>query len=201
MGSFPGAGILSAGKMKQTAERRILMATGRYQHDYGGRSMYKNILLPTDGLGNCQYGTCHGVLLARDLGAKVTAVCVTEDLSLEEIRRIYDAEMLVAASAGEVARGVKKASEELHRELAGNALAVAERMCAENGVPCEKVTLSGESPAEGILKAAKEKNCDLIFISTHGNPGLMGTLFGTVASKILSHSKLPVLVHHCGGPN
>jgi hypothetical protein len=39
--------------------------------------MYTNILLPTDGLGKCRYGTCHGVLLAKGLGAKVTAVCVT----------------------------------------------------------------------------------------------------------------------------
>jgi nucleotide-binding universal stress UspA family protein len=48
---------------------------------------------------------------------------------------------------------------------------------------------------------AKEKKCDLIFISTHGNPGIMGTLFGTLASKIMTHSKYPVLVHYCGGPS
>jgi nucleotide-binding universal stress UspA family protein len=49
--------------------------------------------------------------------------------------------------------------------------------------------------------AELQKNCDLVFISTHGNPGLMGTLFGTVVSKVLSRSKTPVLVHHCGGPS
>jgi nucleotide-binding universal stress UspA family protein len=166
-----------------------------------GGNMYRNILLPTDGLGKCVYGTCHGVLLAEALGAKVTAVCVTQDLSLNEIKKIYDAEMLVATSPGEVDRGVKKRAEDLHKELAGNALAVAEKMCAEKGVKCDKVSLSGESSAEGILKAAKERECDLIFISTHGNPGLMDTLFGTVASKIVSHSKIPVLVHYCGGPS
>jgi nucleotide-binding universal stress UspA family protein len=162
--------------------------------------MYTNILLPTDGLGKCKFGTCHGVLLAKGLGAKVTAVCVTEDLSFQEIRKIYDAEILVANSVAEVDRGVKKRAEDLHRELAGNALEVAERMCAANGVKCERVHLAGESSAEGILKAAERKNCDLIYISTHGNPGLMSTFFGTVATKIVSHSKVPVLVHHCGGP-
>ena len=163
--------------------------------------MYTNILLPTDGLGKCQYGTCHGVLLAKDLGAKVTAVCVTENLPIEEIRKIYDAEILVATSAGEVARGAKKRAEDLQKELAGTALAVAEKMCAENGVKCEKVSVTGDSPTAGILKAAEERHCDLIFISTHGNPGLMGTLFGTMASKIISDSRTPVLVHHCGGPS
>jgi nucleotide-binding universal stress UspA family protein len=163
--------------------------------------MYKNILLPTDGLGKCKFGTCHGVLLAKDLGAKVTAVCVTEKLSGQEILKIYNPDMLFGASDAKVAKESMKRADDLHKEFAGKALAVAEKMCEENGVKCEKVYLAGESPTDGILKVAKEKNCDLIFISTHGNPGLMGTLFGTVVSKILSRSKFPVLVHHCGGPS
>jgi nucleotide-binding universal stress UspA family protein len=162
--------------------------------------MYTNILLPTDGLGKCKFGTCHGVLLAKNLGAKVTAVCVTEKLSGQEILKIYNPHVLIGTSAGTVAQASMKNAEDLHKEFAGRALEVAEKMCAENGVKCEKVHLAGESPTDGILKVAKEKSCDLIFISTHGNPGLMGTLFGTVVSKILSRSSTPVLVHHCGGP-
>ena len=163
--------------------------------------LYTNILLPTDGLGKCKFGTCHGVLLAKNLGAKVTAVCVTEKLSGQEILKIYNPDMLFGASTGKVAQESMKRAEDLHKEFAEKALDVAGKMCAENGVKCEKVYLAGESPTDGILKVAKEKNCDLIFISTHGNPGLMGTLFGTVVSKILSRSKTPVLVHHCGGPS
>lgn len=163
--------------------------------------MYKNILLPTDGLGKCKFGTCHGILLAKDLGAKVTAVCVTEKLSGQEILRIYNPDLLHGASSGTVAKDSMKHAEELHKEFAEKALEVAEKMCKDNGVQCEKVYLAGESPTDGILKVAKEKQCDLIFISTHGNPGLMGTLFGTVATKILSRSNTPVLVHHCGGPS
>jgi nucleotide-binding universal stress UspA family protein len=166
----------------------------------GEEYMYTNILLPTDGLGKCKFGTCHGVLLAKNLGAKVTAVCVTEKLSAQEILKIYNPHVLIGTSAGTVAQASMKHAEDLHKEFAGKALEVAEKMCAENGVKCEKVHLAGESPTDGILKVAKEKSCDLIFISTHGNPGLMGTLFGTVVSKILSRSNT-VLVHHCGGPN
>ena len=163
--------------------------------------MYKNILLPTDGLGKCQYGTCHGVLLAKGLKAKVTAVCVTEKLSANEILKIYNPEMLYSVSAGKQAKESMKKAEELHKDLAGKALQVAEKMCTDIGVPCEKVFIEGVSPVDGILTVAAEKKCDLIFISSHGNPGLMGTLFGTLASKIMSHSKMPVLVHYCGGPS
>jgi len=163
--------------------------------------MYTNILLPTDGLGKCKFGTCHGVLLAKNLGAKVTAVCVTAKLSGQEILKIYNPDMLFGTTAGVVAQQSMKHAEDLHKEFAEKALEVAEKMCAENGVKCEKVHLAGESPTDGILKVAKERNCDLIFISTHGNPGLMDTLFGNVVTKILSRSKTPVLVHHCGGPS
>jgi len=78
---------------------------------------------------------------------------------------------------------------------------VAKEMCAAFNVPCETVRIEGESPVDGILRVAKEKGCDLIFISTHGKPGIVGNLFGTIATKVLSKSKIPVLIHHCGGPN
>lgn len=162
--------------------------------------MYKNILLPTDGLGKCVFGTCHGVLLAKDLKAKITAVCVTDKLSAQEILKVYDPEMIFSLSEGKKAQDAMAQAEGSRAELANKALAVAAKMCADNGVPCEKVHLSGESPVDGILHAAESNKCDLIFLSTHGNPGVLGTLFGTVAKKVLSHSKIPVLVHHCGGP-
>lgn len=162
--------------------------------------MYKNILLPTDGLGKCAFGTCHGVLLAKDLKAKVTAVCITDKLSPQEILKIYEPELIWSISEGQKAQNAMAAADASKKELADKALSVAEKMCADNGVVCDKVHLPGESPVDGILKVASDKKCDLIFLSTHGNPGIMGALFGTVAKKVLAHSKIPVLVHHCGGP-
>ena len=162
--------------------------------------MYKNILLPTDGLGKCAFGTCHGVILARDLKAKVTAVHVTGKLSPHEILKTYHPDSLVGRSEGRKAQEAMAQVEEAQRELAHKALEVAERMCSETGVPCETVHITGESPVDGILRVAKEKRCDLIFISTHGNPGILGALFGTIATKLMSHSKIPVLAHYCGGP-
>jgi len=162
--------------------------------------MYKNILLPTDGLGKCAYGTCHGVLLAKDLHAKITAVCVTDKLSAHDILKIYEPDLVWSLSEAKKAHDAMEHAEELKKEQAEKALGVAAKMCADNGVPCDKVYLAGESPVDGVLQVANEKKCDLIFISTHGNPGILGTLFGTMAKKVLSHSKIPVLVHHCGGP-
>ena len=152
--------------------------------------MYKNILLPTDGLGKCAYGTCHGILLAKELNAKIIAVHVTGKLSAREILEVYSVESLSARSDAKS-----------RKELGAKALEVAERMCAEVGVTCETVQVTEKSPVDGILKVAKEKGCDLIFISTHGNPGAMGALFGTVATKIMAQSRYAVLSHYCGGPS
>ncbi len=163
--------------------------------------MYKNILLPTDGLGKCQHGTCHGVMLAKGLKAKVTAVCITGKLTSQDILKIYDSNQLVTASDARRAKEALAGADAAKKEEAGKALEVAKKMCDSAGVPCELSHLPGEAPADGILKVAAEKSCDLIFISTHGNPGVFGSLFGTVATKILSHSRIPVLVHHCGGPS
>jgi nucleotide-binding universal stress UspA family protein len=163
--------------------------------------MYKNILLPTDGLGKCAYGTCHGILLAQSLKAKITAAYVTKNLTAQEILQYFHEDLPWAVSnGGRKAQEAIAQAQEAHEEEADKALAVAERMCADNGVPCEKVHLEGESPADGIVYAARQHGCDLIFISTHGNPGVMGALFGTMATKVISHTDIPVLVHHCGGP-
>ncbi|TFH30725.1 MAG: universal stress protein [Deltaproteobacteria bacterium] len=162
--------------------------------------MYKNILLPTDGLAKCLAGACHGILLAKALGAKITAVYVTRHLTAQEILETYHEDTTWGASDGMKVQEAIEQAEGSHREEADKALAVAERMCAENGVPCEKVQLEDESPADGILHVADQKGCDVIFLSTHGNPGIMGKLFGTLASKVMSHTKSAVLVHHCDGP-
>ena len=162
--------------------------------------MYKNILLPTDGLGKCAFGICHGVVLAQALGAKITAVHIAGKFSVQEILEMYHPEVLFAPSDVRKAKEAMEKAEQPKKELAKKALEVAEKMCNEVGVPCEQVSIEGESPADGIVRVAKEKKCDLIFISTHGNPGITGTLFGTLATKIMTHSKYPVLVHYCWGP-
>lgn len=182
MASYGGPGALSEGPGRE------------------GDGMYKNILLPTDGLAKCGYGICHGILLAKSLKAKIIAVYVTRNLSAQEILQYYPEDSPWSISNGRRAQQAIAQAQEVHEEEADKALEVAERMCSDNGVPCEKVHLEGESPADGIVYAARKHGCDLIFISTHGNPGVMGALFGTMASKVMSHTTIPVLVHHCGGP-
>jgi nucleotide-binding universal stress UspA family protein len=44
-----------------------------------------------------------------------------------------------------------------------------------------------------IIKAAKEKEVDLIVMGTHGRTGLAHVLIGSVAEKVVHHAHCPVL--------
>lgn len=47
---------------------------------------------------------------------------------------------------------------------------------------------------EEIIKYAKEKKIDVIVIATHGRTGILHTLLGSVAEKVVRYAKTPVLV-------
>jgi nucleotide-binding universal stress UspA family protein len=45
-----------------------------------------------------------------------------------------------------------------------------------------------------IIKYAEKEKIDLIVIATHGRTGILHTLLGSVAEKVIRYSKIPVLV-------
>jgi nucleotide-binding universal stress UspA family protein len=61
------------------------------------------------------------------------------------------------------------------------------------GVRASARVRSGEPVAE-ILAAAKEDQCDLIAMSTHGRSGPARVLFGSVAEGVLRHAPVPVFL-------
>ena len=159
--------------------------------------MYKNILIPTDGVRTCESAISHGIELAKAISAKVTALHITPKLSPHEILEIYHPQFLVGRHDAEKAQAAMAHVEELHKDVADMSLSLIEKAASEMGVACEAVYVIGKSAADGIMETAEKKNCDLIFMSTHGALGLSGAVFGTVTTKVLSHSKVPVLVQRC----
>jgi nucleotide-binding universal stress UspA family protein len=51
------------------------------------------------------------------------------------------------------------------------------------------------TPYEGIIDAANKRKCDVIFMASHGRRGLSKLVMGSVTQKVLSHSKIPVVVY------
>ncbi|HSD64103.1 MAG TPA: universal stress protein, partial [Ignavibacteriaceae bacterium] len=47
---------------------------------------------------------------------------------------------------------------------------------------------------ETIINYCEENHIDLIVIATHGRTGILHTLLGSVAEKVIRYAKCPVLV-------
>ena len=62
------------------------------------------------------------------------------------------------------------------------------------GVRCATVCVSSDLPYQQIIAVARKKKCDLILMASHGRRGLSSLLLGSETSKVLLHSKVPVLV-------
>ena len=50
------------------------------------------------------------------------------------------------------------------------------------------------APWEAILAAAKKHKCDAIVMASHGRRGVAALILGSETQKVLTHSKLPVIV-------
>lgn len=153
--------------------------------------MYKNILLPTDGSELSEKAIRSGIRLAKLLGAKVTGVYVSPKIGFYDILELQSE--VWRPKEIEKAKQSLTHYEELHRALADKHLSLLKELAEKEGVVCETVFVSGEAPADGILKTAKDKGCDLIFMASHGM-GITSAILGSVTSKVLAHSHIPVLV-------
>ena len=147
--------------------------------------MYKNILVATDGSELAEKGVDQGVALAKETGAKVTFVSVTE---LLPSYGIVVAEEWASSPAAfqEYREAITKAATEI--------LSRAKTKATELGVSAEAVHIENQSPAQGIVEVAKVRDADLIVIASHGRRGVNKLLLGSQAAEVLSLSTVPVLV-------
>ena len=63
------------------------------------------------------------------------------------------------------------------------------------GVECETIQVEHEHPYQAIIDNADAKGCDLIVMASHGRHGISAIVLGSETVKVLTHCKIPVLVH------
>jgi len=148
--------------------------------------MYQNILIATDGSELAQRGVSHGLALAKAVGAKVTAVVV--EVNFYALGYAEDTPDRMA----DVVLRLTKDEKEHARRILAEVKANAEKC----GIACESVQVENSRPHEGILQVAKDKQCDLIVMGSHGRSGLTDVLLGSVAHRVVTHTTLPVLICH-----
>lgn len=142
--------------------------------------MYRHILVPTDGTPLSAAAVKKAVSLAKSVGAKVTALTVVHRLPVLGLGGSY-------AYMDEFWR-------DAHAE-ADRRLGEAEEAAKRDGVPCDVVKVEDRQPYEAIIEAAEARGCDLIVMASHGRRGLSALVIGSETMKVLTYSKLPVLVY------
>ena len=88
----------------------------------------------------------------------------------------------------------EKAYREATESHAEKTLDQVAKAAAALEVKCDRLWVKNGQPWDGIIKAAKAKKCELIVMASHGRSGLAGIVLGSETHKVLTHSKIPVLV-------
>ena len=63
------------------------------------------------------------------------------------------------------------------------------------GVVCDILQVEHELIYQAIIDAAEARKCDLIVMASHGRRGVSAVVLGSETVKVLTHSKIPVLVY------
>ncbi len=146
--------------------------------------MFKKILVPTDGSPLSREAVTRAISFASEAGAHLTFFCAEQRFPV----------MYYGPDAIFDAHTPARFHEEVD-SVAHDIVDAAEKQALEAGVPCSKLVLESEEPYEGIVEAANRNGCDLIFMASHGRRGVGGLLLGNETRKVLTHTKIPVLVH------
>ncbi len=142
--------------------------------------MFQRILVPTDGSDITLKAVATSIALAKSVGAHLYTISVKEPFPYSAIsemqptppQEFFDAQERIATKRVQ---------------------AVADE-CKAAGVVCEAHTVEALHPWEAIIEHAKRMECDLLVMASHGRRGVSALLLGSETQKVLTHSKVPVLV-------
>lgn len=144
-------------------------------------AVFTHILAPTDGSERSHRSVQAAIDLARALGARVTLFTALPPapITIDEYSMSYfDTEAYGQAL----------------QSLAAQRLSAGLAYARSQGVEVTPLHVVDPRPAESILHAAEGQGCDAICMASHGRRGVTALVLGSETQKVLTHSKLPVLV-------
>jgi nucleotide-binding universal stress UspA family protein len=150
---------------------------GRHQE----KCMFKKILVPSDGSVLSEKAMIGALHIARACGARLLGLSVAQPY-LHSPLELAD---IATDSVAFIEKALAEAKQNLLKieEAAGAA-----------GVECETMVAESFDASAEIVVAAKEYECDAIFMGSHGRKGLSKLLLGSVTQKVLANSDKPVMV-------
>lgn len=145
--------------------------------------MFKHILVPTDGSDFSNKAVATAARLAQSLRAKLLLLHVRSPLESP-----HHVEGGALSNLG--GKVVMQEIEDEERKLLDAALAIA----AADGMKAETAFVAGYSTYDAIIRIAREQDCDLIVMASHGRRGISAFLPGGEMQKVLTHTTIPVLI-------
>ena len=142
--------------------------------------MFKHILIPTDGSGLSEEAAAKAVALAKSISARVTGLTVSEPF------HVFAADTMVTDT-----EDTYKARCE---ERANKYLDAIKKAAEAAGVLFSGTHVFSDQPYMTIISTASAHDCDLICMASHGRRGMSALVLGSETVKVLTHSKIPVLV-------
>ncbi len=145
--------------------------------------MFKNILVPTDGSPLSRRAIKQAVRFAKEQKARVTGLYVAPPYNS---RVIEDGAMFNFVSPRQY--------EERTRATARGHLKAIETAAASAGVRCETLHALSVFPYDEIVRTARRRKCDLIYMASHGRRGISRLLLGSQTAMVLAYARIPVMV-------
>lgn len=146
--------------------------------------MFKHILVPTDGSALSSDTVKRAVDFAKEIGAKITFFFAKPDYPVA----FYGEGALIDPTTPEKFAAM---AEQQAQEI----LNAAKQQAQAGGVTCASLSVVSDIPYEAIIDATTTSGCDMIFMASHGRRGFSALLLGSETQKVLTHSKVPVLVY------
>lgn len=147
--------------------------------------MFAHILVAIDGSDLSMQAGRKAIDLAKQNKAKLTAI-----MASPTFRRSSD--------EGFVAPALDVSRREWEKNVAERAQKKLDAFAADAksaGVKCVGMHVFNDQPHRAIVDAAKANGCDLIVMGSHGYGGFKSVVLGSQTSRVLSGTKVPVLVY------
>lgn len=146
--------------------------------------MFKHLLVPLDGSQLSDLAVDRAISFAKEASAQITFFFAKPDYP---IAFYGEGALIDSATPEQFAEMAEAQAQEILR--------AAQTKAQSQGVTSSVLSLTNSAPWEGIVSAAQQVGADLIFMASHGRHGFSGLLLGSETQKVLTHSKIPVLVY------
>jgi nucleotide-binding universal stress UspA family protein len=146
--------------------------------------MYKRILVPTDGSSLSEQAVATAIDLALLAGAELVSVTVAH----LQPYGYFEGSMVLNQ------REIEASQEQVEQSAQRMVDAVRSAAIARGVRSAQAIVMKSNQVAEAIIATAKNQQCDLIVMASHGRRSLARLLMGSETLHVLTHSHIPVLV-------